>query len=99
MPPLANPNPSQRPPANPESPDMVNLPPQTITPEVSPERSNTLEDNPVQGDVLDLEDLLNLAVVDAVDVESAAQWWDNHASPNWISALDRTPLNGRIRLR
>lgn len=46
---------------------------------------------PEFGDLLDLELLLALAQVDESDLESAAAWFDEHASPEWRGALDSEP--------
>jgi hypothetical protein len=47
----------------------------------------------IRGEPLDEDDLLNMAEVDGEDVESAAEWWDIHASPDWVGALDNEPVN------
>ena len=46
----------------------------------------------IQGDPLDLETLLDFAQIDPADIESAADWWDNHASAEWVGALDSEPI-------
>lgn len=45
----------------------------------------------IRGEPLPLDELLDLATIDPADVESAAEWWDEHASDNWIGALDVEP--------
>ncbi len=47
----------------------------------------------IQGEPLDLDTLLDFAQIDPPDVESAAQWWDENASPEWIGILDKEPVN------
>lgn len=42
----------------------------------------------IQGEILPLDDLLNFAEIDPGDIESAAQWWDEHASAKWSGGLD-----------
>jgi hypothetical protein len=49
----------------------------------------------IQGEPLPLADLLDIAKVDSTDAESASTWWDEHASADWIGALDSKPLNGK----
>ncbi len=44
--------------------------------------------------MLELDELLNFAVVDVVDLESAAVWWDEHATPAWAGALDEAASDG-----
>ena len=46
----------------------------------------------IRGEPLDLDTLLDFAQIDAADIESAAEWWDNGASAEWIGALDSEPL-------
>ena len=48
----------------------------------------------VRGEPLDLETLLDFAEIDIEDIESAAQWWDETASPGWVGVLDSEPVNG-----
>jgi hypothetical protein len=48
----------------------------------------------IQGEPLPLEDLLAFANVDASDAESAANWWDDNASSEWVDALDSEPVKG-----
>lgn len=40
--------------------------------------------------------LLGFAEIDAQDMVSALAWWDRHASPEWVGALDNKPI-GRKR--
>ena len=47
-----------------------------------------------RGAPLDLDTLLDFAQIDPADIESAAEWWDNHASAEWVGALDSEPLEG-----
>ncbi len=48
----------------------------------------------IQGAPLDLDTLLDFAQIDPADIESAAEWWDNNASAEWVGALDSEPLEG-----
>ena len=48
----------------------------------------------IRGEPLDLDTLLDFAQIDAVDIESAAEWWDNGASADWVGALDSEPIEG-----
>jgi hypothetical protein len=57
--------------------------PQKSNPNQAPDES---QDKP-----LDLDELLNLATIDLADIESAAEWWDNNASSDWVGALDSEP--------
>lgn len=43
------------------------------------------------GEPLDPSVLVNFAVVDARDIESAILWFDEHASEEWIGALENEP--------
>jgi hypothetical protein len=80
----ATPNPSQ--------------PPQEQSLTENPSGQSTLsekssENKPViRGEPLDLDDLLNFAVIDATDAEFAAEWWDENATPAWRGALDNVPV-------
>ena len=47
-----------------------------------------------RGAPLDLDTLLDFAQIDPADIESAAEWWDNHASAEWVGALDSEPVEG-----
>ena len=49
--------------------------------------------NNIRGEPLPLDDLLDFATIDAADIENAAEWWDEHASPDWIGALDAEPVD------
>jgi hypothetical protein len=51
----------------------------------------------IRGEVLDLETLLDFATVSASDIASAAEWWDEHASAEWVGALDSEPIK-KVRL-
>lgn len=42
----------------------------------------------IRGEPIDLDTMLDFAIVEQVDIESAIEWWDDHASPDWIGALD-----------
>lgn len=55
---------------------------------MQPEQANLI--NPF-GEPLELEFLLEFATVDEIDMESAIQWWDETASPDWVGALDAPP--------
>ena len=35
-----------------------------------------------------LAELMELAIIDEVDIESAVAWWDEHASDAWQGALE-----------
>lgn len=48
----------------------------------------------IQGEPLPLDELLSMAEIDADDIESAAQWWDDNASEGWEGALDAQPDDG-----
>lgn len=50
----------------------------------------------IRGIPLPLEELLDFATIDAADVESAAQWWDDNASAGWQGALDVEPTEGNV---
>ena len=45
-----------------------------------------------RGAPLDLDTLLDFAQIDPADIESAAEWWDNQASAEWVGALDSEPI-------
>ena len=45
------------------------------------------------GDPLPLDELLDFASIDLADIESAAQWWDDTASADFVGALDSDPVN------
>ena len=47
----------------------------------------------IRGKPLDLDDLLDFAEIDLEDIESAKEWWDTTASPDWIGALDSVPID------
>lgn len=56
---------------------------------------NNRNDTPITrpfGEPVDLEVLLEFAEIDAEDMESAIQWWDETASDDWLGALENTPL-------
>lgn len=53
------------------------------------------QNNPIRGEPLDLAILLDFATIDTVDIEHAAQWWDDHASPDWVGALDEKPIDDK----
>ena len=48
----------------------------------------------IQGEPLPLDELLDFATIDPSDLESAADWWDEYASPEWVGALDSEPVKG-----
>lgn len=50
----------------------------------------------IRGEPLPLDELLEIAEIDPADVESAAQWWDDNASEDWIGALDVVPTKGNV---
>lgn len=47
----------------------------------------------IRGDVLPDEFYDNLSIIDIADIESAADWWDEYASSEWVGALDSEPIN------
>jgi hypothetical protein len=47
------------------------------------------------GQPLDPEYLENFAEVDAIDMESAIEWFDENASPEWAGALENKPIGKR----
>jgi hypothetical protein len=47
----------------------------------------------IRGEPLPLDDLLDFATIDLADIESAAQWFDDNATEDWIGALDSEPLD------
>ena len=49
----------------------------------------------IQGEPLPLDELLDFATIDPADIESAADWWDENASEQWIGALDNEPVKGK----
>lgn len=51
--------------------------------------------NNIQGEPLELDILLDFATIDLADIESASEWWDTHASPEWVGALDKEPVGGK----
>lgn len=53
----------------------------------------------IQGEPLPLDELLDFATVDPADIESAADWFDEHASDGWQGALDNKPTTGKIDAR
>ena len=54
--------------------------------------SESPEPPTIRGEPLDLDTLLDFAQIDVADIESAAEWWDNNASAEWIGALDSEPI-------
>lgn len=50
----------------------------------------------IRGKPLDLDELLDLATIDLADIESAAQWFDDHASAQFVGALDVTPTDENV---
>jgi hypothetical protein len=47
----------------------------------------------IRGEPLDEDTLQDFATIDPEDVESAAEWFDTHASPEWVGALDQEPAD------
>ena len=47
----------------------------------------------IEGEPLDIDELTDFATIDATDVEHAAEWWDEHASPPWRGVLDQEPID------
>jgi hypothetical protein len=45
------------------------------------------------GEPLDLEDLLDFAEIDEADIDSAIEWFDEHASEDWQGALGTPPCS------
>jgi len=60
---------------------------------MQPQKKNPPNNQAIRGEPLDLDTLLDFAIVDPADVESAAQWWDEHASPEWVGVLDSEPVD------
>ena len=56
---------------------------------VQPQQRNTIEGEPLDDDVL-----LDFATIDIEDIESAILWWNEHASDEWIDALDSEASDG-----
>lgn len=50
----------------------------------------------IQGEPLPLEDLLDFATIDPADIESAAQWFDDNATEDWVGALDVEPTKDNV---
>ena len=50
---------------------------------------------PSFGKPIELDLLLGFADVDAEDIANALQWWDEHASEEWVGALDNKPIGGK----
>jgi hypothetical protein len=47
----------------------------------------------IRGEPLPLEDLLDFATIDPADIESAAQWWDDNATEEWVGVLDSEQID------
>lgn len=50
----------------------------------------------IRGEAMPIDDLLYLMgvddnTIDIADIESALEWWDVHASPEFIGALEAEP--------
>ena len=52
----------------------------------------------IQGEPLSPDELMDIANIDDADVESAAEWWDEYANPEWVDALDSEPVKGDKKL-
>jgi hypothetical protein len=63
------------------------------TPQDQPKAANNTN---IRGETLPLEDLLDFATIDPADIESASEWWDNNASPDWVGALDVEPTEENV---
>ena len=50
------------------------------------------------GKPLDKKLLLGFAEITAIDKVSALAWWDEHASEEWVGALDNKPI-GKQKLK
>lgn len=50
----------------------------------------------IRGEPLDLDILLDFATIDLADVETAAEWWDEHASSEFVGALDVEPTKENV---
>lgn len=61
-----------------------------------PQNDKSVNNANIRGEPLPLEELLDYAIIDPADVESAANWWDEHASPDWIGALDVQPTKRNV---
>lgn len=57
----------------------------------TPQPDNKQPKPRIQGEPLPLDELMDIAIIDAADVESAAEWWDEYASGEWVDALDSKP--------
>jgi hypothetical protein len=49
------------------------------------------------GEPLDLDTMLNFAKINMVDIEGAILWWDEHASENFVGALEAEPIDKSTR--
>lgn len=50
----------------------------------------------IQGEPLSVEDLIELVGINnlnRLDLEEAAEWWDETASANFVGALDSEPID------
>lgn len=60
---------------------------------------NNRDDRPLTrpfGEPLDPEILEEFAEIDEDDMDSAVEWFDEHASEEWVGALDAPPFDGKI---
>jgi hypothetical protein len=48
--------------------------------------------SPDFGEPLDLETLLDFAEIDEDDLDDAIDWFDEHASEEWVGALENKPI-------
>lgn len=49
------------------------------------------------GKPVELDLLLGFAEIDAQDIADALDWWDRHASEEWVDALDNEPIGKKKR--
>lgn len=46
----------------------------------------------IRGEPLDEDVFLSMATVDAIAIQSAIEWWQQVASPDWQDVLDKKPI-------
>lgn len=66
---------------------------------ISPDDIPINEAPAIRGEPLSLDEMLDFTALNLTDVERAAEWWDEHATPAWVGILDRKPLNGKSTAR
>ncbi len=65
-----------------------------MTQPLEPKPTPQPKQSSIQGEPLPLAELLDFATIDPADIESAADWWDENASEQWVGALDNEPIKG-----